>query len=204
MTSLPERTAKKTLVAPIVALHGNGCKQASYCWLLTYSVHVTIYFGTQRRDYFLFQCVKWKLPSICPFSVLAEHPVCSLSLFLLSKHIGIFTLLKMSIFWDITPCSPVIVYRRFGETSPQFSESKSKPSRKPAWSRQQAEQVEDWGDVSPKHRLTFTGLHFVMSQKQELFVPPLLKAFPTITLLQWRTGSKNVGCQETKGAHPQL
>jgi hypothetical protein len=37
MTSLPERTAKKTLVASIVALHGNGCKQASY------SVHVTIW-----------------------------------------------------------------------------------------------------------------------------------------------------------------
>jgi hypothetical protein len=43
MTSLPERTAKKTLVASIVALHGNGCKQASYCWLFNYSVHVTIY-----------------------------------------------------------------------------------------------------------------------------------------------------------------
>jgi uncharacterized membrane protein (DUF106 family) len=37
MTSLPERTAKKTLVASIVAPHGNGCKQASY------TVHVTIY-----------------------------------------------------------------------------------------------------------------------------------------------------------------
>jgi hypothetical protein len=36
MTSLPERTAKKTLVASIVAPHGNGCKQASY------SVHVTL------------------------------------------------------------------------------------------------------------------------------------------------------------------
>jgi hypothetical protein len=22
--------------------------------------------------------------------------------------------------------------------------------------------------------------------------------------MQWRTGSKNIGCQETKGAHPQL
>jgi hypothetical protein len=42
MTLLPERTAKETLVASIVALHGNGCKQASYCWILTYSVHVTV------------------------------------------------------------------------------------------------------------------------------------------------------------------
>jgi hypothetical protein len=40
---LPERTAKKTLVASIVALHGNGCNQASYCWLLTYSMLVTIW-----------------------------------------------------------------------------------------------------------------------------------------------------------------
>jgi hypothetical protein len=31
MTSLPERIAKKTLVASIVALHGNGCKEASHC-----------------------------------------------------------------------------------------------------------------------------------------------------------------------------
>jgi hypothetical protein len=37
-----ERTPKKTLVASIVALHGNGCRKASHCWLLTYSVHVTI------------------------------------------------------------------------------------------------------------------------------------------------------------------
>jgi hypothetical protein len=36
MTSSLERTARKTMVASIVALHGNGCKQASY------SVHVTL------------------------------------------------------------------------------------------------------------------------------------------------------------------
>jgi hypothetical protein len=43
MTSSPERTARKTLVASIVALHGNGCKQASY------SVHVTISRKRKRR-----------------------------------------------------------------------------------------------------------------------------------------------------------
>jgi hypothetical protein len=40
MTSLPERTTKKTLVRSIVALLSNGYKQRFHCWLLTYSVHV--------------------------------------------------------------------------------------------------------------------------------------------------------------------
>jgi hypothetical protein len=44
MTSLPERTAKKTLVASIVALLSNGYKQRFHCWLLTYSLLVTICF----------------------------------------------------------------------------------------------------------------------------------------------------------------
>jgi hypothetical protein len=42
MTSLPERTPNKTTVFPIVSLPIDGCKQRFHCWLLTYSVHVTI------------------------------------------------------------------------------------------------------------------------------------------------------------------
>jgi hypothetical protein len=38
-----------------------------------------------------------------------------------------------TIFWDITPCSPLKVNRRFGETSTPFSGSKNKPSKIPAW-----------------------------------------------------------------------
>jgi hypothetical protein len=45
MMSLPERTAKKTLVASIVAPHGNGCKQASY------TVHVTIWTEIEDKKF---------------------------------------------------------------------------------------------------------------------------------------------------------
>jgi hypothetical protein len=39
--------------------------------------------------------------------------------------------LKSTIFWDIMPCSPLKVIRRFGGTSPPSSGSKNKPSKKP-------------------------------------------------------------------------
>jgi hypothetical protein len=51
MTSSPERTAMKTLVASIVALHGNGCKQASY------SVHVTIGLTKQSLEDYHFPAI---------------------------------------------------------------------------------------------------------------------------------------------------
>jgi hypothetical protein len=40
---------------------------------------------------------------------------------------------SVSIFWDITPCSPFKVNRRFGVTSPPYSRSKNTPSKKPEW-----------------------------------------------------------------------
>jgi hypothetical protein len=39
--------------------------------------------------------------------------------------------MNSSIFWDITPCNPLKVTRRFEGTSPPSSES-NKPSKKPA------------------------------------------------------------------------
>jgi hypothetical protein len=66
-----------------------------------------------RRDYFVWFC--WK------------------------RNFGynLLTYLKIYIFWDITPCSPMSVNRRFGETC-LYLQGQTKPSKKPAWSRQQA------------------------------------------------------------------
>jgi hypothetical protein len=47
---------------------------------------------------------------------------------------------KSSVFWDITPCSPFTVCRLFGGVCCLHLQSwrKSKPSKQPVWSRQQA------------------------------------------------------------------
>jgi hypothetical protein len=42
-------------------------------------------------------------------------------------------LIRSIILWDITQCSPLVVNRRFGGTSPPSSGSKDKPSNKPTW-----------------------------------------------------------------------
>jgi hypothetical protein len=65
---------------------------------------------------------------------------------------------KSSAFWDIMPCSPVKVNRRFGGTCPS-SVLKIRQIKKPAWNRQKAELC-----------LTFTWLHCVIRvfQKKEL------------------------------------
>jgi hypothetical protein len=39
---------------------------------------------------------------------------------------------KSTIFWDIMPCSPLRVNRRFGGTSPPSSGSNNRPRKKPA------------------------------------------------------------------------
>jgi hypothetical protein len=40
-----------------------------------------------------------------------------------------------SVFWDITPCSLLIINRRFGRASPPYSLLMNKPSKKPARGR---------------------------------------------------------------------
>jgi hypothetical protein len=41
--------------------------------------------------------------------------------------------MKRTIFWDITPCSPLEVNRRFEGTSPPYSGPKNKLRKLPAW-----------------------------------------------------------------------
>jgi hypothetical protein len=42
-----------------------------------------------------------------------------------------FEVVKSNVLWDIMPCSPLKVNRRFGETSPSSSASKNKAGKKP-------------------------------------------------------------------------
>jgi hypothetical protein len=60
---------------------------------------------------------------------------------------------KGSVFWDLTPCNPVKVSWHFGGTCRLHFQL-----RRWRW------------HVPPKRRLTFAGLHAVLSQKIELFI----------------------------------
>jgi hypothetical protein len=64
-----------------------------------------------------------------------------------------------SIFWDITPCSPLSVNRRCGGIYRLHLQGR----RNQPESRWQ-------GGVVPTRRVTFSGLHSVISQKIELFI----------------------------------
>jgi hypothetical protein len=72
--------------------------------------------------------------------------------------------------WDITPCSPLEVNQDFGGTSPLSSGLKTKPNKKSV-KAQHSLRSRWWRRyVSTKRRLTFNGLHDVVSQKIELFI----------------------------------
>jgi hypothetical protein len=89
----------------------------------------------------------------------------------LKRNVGFEALsaviMKSSVFWDITPYSPLKANRRFGGTcrlqlqgqgisqARNQRESRLRPWR---WKRH----------ILPKHRLTFHGLHCVISQTIEL------------------------------------
>jgi hypothetical protein len=80
----------------------------------------------------------------------------------------IAVVIKTSIFWDITPCSPFKVNRHIGGIfrlhlqERRISEAKNQPE---AGSKQSS-----GGDMFlQKLWLTFNGLHGVISQKIELF-----------------------------------
>jgi hypothetical protein len=71
--------------------------------------------------------------------------------------------MKTAVFWDITPCSPLKVNRRFGGTyllhlqGPRISRARyQRESRKRC--------------VPPKRRLNFSGLYGVIFQKTVLFI----------------------------------
>jgi hypothetical protein len=90
---------------------------------------------------------------------------------LLFKDLGFSRRVKSTIFWDITPCSPLRVNRHFGGIYRLHFQG-----RKIIWARHQHEsrwQAELWRwrwYVPPKRGLTLNELHGIMSQKTELFI----------------------------------
>jgi hypothetical protein len=95
--------------------------------------------------------------------------------------------LKRTIFWDMTPCSLLKVNRRFGGTYRLHLQGRRiRRASNQRESRRQAEQgwflarliLRPWRwrqYVTPKRRLTFTGLHGVISQKIVLFITTALR-----------------------------
>jgi hypothetical protein len=79
------------------------------------------------------------------------------STFLVGFEVLATVVMKNSVFWDITPCSQLKVKAASNSLSRWFlARLIPRPWR---WRRH----------VPPKRRLTFNGLHFVISQKIELF-----------------------------------
>jgi hypothetical protein len=74
--------------------------------------------------------------------------------------------IKSTIYWDITPCSPLKVNRRFGESFRPHLQV-----RRTNQARNQCESKWRWRRcVPPKCRWTFNGQHDVISQKIVLFI----------------------------------
>jgi hypothetical protein len=79
--------------------------------------------------------------------------------------------MKSNTCWDVTPCSPSKVSRRFGGTYRQLV-SCTDDFWSWRWRRY----------IPPNHRFTFSGLHGVISQKLELLIMILL---PSWCRLDW-------------------
>jgi hypothetical protein len=82
--------------------------------------------------------------------------------------------MKTTIFWDITPYSPLKVNRRFGGIYRLHLQGRRiSQARNQRESRWKAEPLRPWirrRYFPPKRRLPFNGLHGVISQKTALFI----------------------------------
>jgi hypothetical protein len=82
----------------------------------------------------------------------------------------IAVVMNISIFWDITPCNPLKISRRLGGTYRLHLQGRiSRACHLSRWYLARLIQPWRWIDVPPKHRLSFNGLHGVISQKTVIF-----------------------------------
>jgi hypothetical protein len=116
-------------------------------------------------------------------------------------------IIKNTTFWDITPCSPLKVNRRFQRNiSPPSSGSKKLCV--PRWflTRLILRPLSRRRHVPPKRRLTFNGLHCVISQKIELFLTTAVRTSNPTWLYQFgllqvaNLGVKITGLMVTSGS----
>jgi hypothetical protein len=74
--------------------------------------------------------------------------------------------MKSTILWHITPCSPLSVNRFFGRIYRLHVQGrKNKLSKKPVWKQERWKRY-----IPPKRRLTLNGLHGVISQKKVFWI----------------------------------
>jgi hypothetical protein len=80
--------------------------------------------------------------------------------------------MKSTNFWDITPCSPSSVNRRFGGTCRRHLQGQENKFRnKPTCKQVESRRPWRWRRyVPPRLRLTLNGLHGVISQKLVFFM----------------------------------
>jgi hypothetical protein len=78
--------------------------------------------------------------------------------------------LRSTIFWDITPCSPLSVNRRLGRTSPLLATCVHAGFLLSLFFRPWR-----WRQYVPPKLLTLNGLHGVISQKMVLFITTAVK-----------------------------
>jgi hypothetical protein len=94
---------------------------------------VTIYIPTllifkEKQLFCLILRVKWLLG----LTIAIHNIYVGSELNIVGPEVLTAVIMKRSIFWDITQCSPIKVSRRFGGICAPSSESENKSSKKPA------------------------------------------------------------------------
>jgi hypothetical protein len=121
---------------------------------------------------------------------------------ILKKYVGFEVLtevvMKSTVFWYITPCSPLKVNRNFGGTYHHHLQGRRISG---AISQHESRWLSRTY-VPPKRRLTFNGLHSVIVQKIELFLKKFLSSLANSSF--WRGTWPHEVSSDPSGITPRL